>query len=248
MDWRSRTKQTLHRFGYDIHKRDPDCRHDMRSLAGKRLMTYLPALDVQHVIDVGANVGQFARMVRREGLFTGRIDSFEPVRQTYDQLKQEFAGDENWFGHQVALSSEAGSATMNLYPSSVFNAISVISDLGQQVFGYNEDTRVTTEQVRMITLDEADIPRLDRVFLKIDAQGHDWPVLEGAQQVLDRVILLSVELSFVKLYEEYIPAWDVLARLNDMGFGLGFLDDTVCPADDPLRLGSADAYFVRKVR
>jgi FkbM family methyltransferase len=220
----------------------------MRSDAGKRLMRYVPELDVQHVVDVGANVGQFAHMVRREAGFQGRIDSFEPVSGTYEQLTREFAADDNWFGHKVALSSEPGSATMNLYPSSVFNAISHISDLGQQVFGYSDDIEVTTEQVRVTTLDEAGLPELQRVFLKVDAQGHDWPVLEGAQKMLSRVILLSVEVSFVQLYEEYMPAWDVLGQLDEMGFGLAFLDDTVCPADDPLRIGSADGYFVRKGR
>ena len=239
MALRQHVKHVTRFAGLDVR------RYDARSEVGRRLPPLLERLGVRHVIDVGANVGQFAALLREEVDFHGRIDSFEPVGATFQELAASRNGDPSWYGHHAAVTSSAGSLTMNVYPHSVYNSVTGTTAVGARVFGAG-GTAMSTEDVPGVRLDDAEMPDLGPVYLKIDTQGHDWSVMAGAPETLRRVVMLSMELSFVPMYEESVAVWESLRRLDELGFGLAYLDETVCPADDPLRIGEGDGYFVRK--
>lgn len=232
----------LKRAGLSVRRFDPRLR------PGTHLGWLLQEYGVAHVIDVGANVGQFAQLIRDEAGFKGRVDSFEPVRGAFAELASTMRSDPNWHGHRVAVSSIAGTATMHVYSSSVLNSLSTTTSEGNAVFGKGgEFSPAGTEEVATTTLDGAGLPDLGPVMLKVDTQGFDWEVLAGANVTLARTVVLTMELSFVPLYEAAVPAWESLQRLDDLGFGLASLD-TVGPAPDRIRIGEADGTFVRKVR
>jgi hypothetical protein len=85
--------------------------------------------------------------------------------------------------------------------------------------------------------EEVDLARLDTVapdlglpvehgegvFLKIDVQGAEPLVLDGARDTLPRVGLVELEMSLVPLYRGE-PHWrDMVGRMEGLGFGLVFL-------------------------
>lgn len=76
-------------LGYELirRKKNPSLRAHLRNVIHRH------AIDV--VIDVGANDGQFALLLRSEG-FRGTIYSFEPVNSTYEQLRRIAQHDANW--------------------------------------------------------------------------------------------------------------------------------------------------------
>lgn len=202
---------------------------------------------VVHVVDVGANVGSFARSLREEGGFAGRIDSFEPASATFQMLAAAAANDPGWHVHQCAIGDAPGELTLNLFPgSSEFASLHAPTKAGKAAFGSfvrQKFVPVGTEQVQVVTLDDA-VDARGPVYLKIDTQGHDWQVIAGASRLLERAVVLSMELSFVQLYEGATPAHESLARLAEMGWTLaGFYP--VATTDDPLVIGEADALFVR---
>lgn len=208
----------------------------------------MSAAGVTHVIDVGANTGQFARRVRSHG-FRGRIDSFEPIDASFAQLTKTMRRDKAWFGHKLAASNQSRTAPMNVYPRSDLASLTSVTEAGTAVFGsYQDLTKARTEQVECAPLDDCSLPEVGPVFLKIDTQGHDWSVIAGARRLLDRVVMLSIELSFVGLYQEAVPAWKSLEDLAALGLHLAAIDTTVCPADDPLLIGEADGVFLRRSR
>ena len=57
-------------------------------------------------------------------------------------------------------------------------------------------------------------------FLKIDTQGFEWHVLDGARETLPHIKGILVELSLVPLYEGQHLWQDVIARLETAGFTL----------------------------
>jgi len=80
---------------------------------------------------------------------------------------------------------------------------------------------VSRESVRVDTLDRALLPLLPedaRVLLKIDTQGYEAQVLEGARSLLDRVRIVECELSLAPLYDGQPLFPEMLARLAAQGF------------------------------
>jgi hypothetical protein len=57
-------------------------------------------------------------------------------------------------------------------------------------------------------------------FLKIDSQGFEWHVLDGARDILPRIKGILVELSLVPLYDGQHLWRDVIDRLEAEGFTL----------------------------
>jgi hypothetical protein len=71
------------------------------------LQDQIRQMNVTHVIDVGANRGQYGRLLRRLG-FQGRIISFEPVHRSFEELSEGARLDGNWEAHRLALGNIDG--------------------------------------------------------------------------------------------------------------------------------------------
>ncbi len=67
----------------------------------------LKSQQINLVIDVGANIGQFGKMLRKIG-YTGEIVSFEPVDSTFRVLETTASNDVNWKVFKLALSDKNG--------------------------------------------------------------------------------------------------------------------------------------------
>jgi hypothetical protein len=82
---------------------------------------HLHSTRTTHVLDVGANEGQFATLLRSLG-FDGRIVSFEPVAESFRILERHASGDSRWTVHNFALGDEEGEMPINILPRSDFNS------------------------------------------------------------------------------------------------------------------------------
>ncbi|UZJ24959.1 FkbM family methyltransferase [Rhodococcus antarcticus] len=225
------------RFGIDVIRFDP------RTADEIRLATIMTSLDVEHVIDVGANVGQFALTARGALGFTGRIDSFEPGADAFEQLQGQSRLDPGWFVHRLAVTDVSGPVTLNVFGESDLSSLSLPSEAGREA--WKAGWRAKPEVVDGERLDQISLPALHRVFLKIDTQGHDWNVIESARGLLDRVVVLMTELSLVTLYETSIPAAEVIRRLDAMGFTLANLVPVNRVVGKQYLL-EADGIFIRR--
>jgi hypothetical protein len=85
----------------------------------------------------------------------------------------------------------------------------------------------------------------ERVFLKLDAQGFEYKILQGATRFLRRVSGIQIELSLIPLYDGERLFHPMLHHLEEQGYELwsvvpGFIDR------DTARLLQLDAIFFRK--
>jgi FkbM family methyltransferase len=171
------------------------------------------------VLDVGANEGQFALFLRSDVGYRGKIISFEPVSQVFKILESQAEKDDNWEVICTALGEESGNATINVASSSVFSSLLKISS-DDLFHSFSQPT--AQEQVRVCRLDSFGerFSGFRHFFLKTDTQGFDLAVLRGTQGILDRVDCIQIELSLVPIYEG-MPGWrDVLQELEGRGFAL----------------------------
>lgn len=186
-----------------------------------RIVKGLEANRINIVFDVGANTGQFAKSLREAG-YRGKIVCFEPLPDAHEKLRNRFVRDENILIHpRTALGDARGTIKINVsrnsFSSSILNLLPSHSD-------------AAPESAYVDTI-EAEIDRLDniftdyviegsRVFLKIDTQGYEWNVLDGAEMCLDKIDGLLLEMSLVPLYEGQRLWKDILDRLEGEGFVL----------------------------
>jgi FkbM family methyltransferase len=209
-----------------------------RSLAG-----LLRQERIDLVLDVGANTGQFAGELREFG-YDGRILSFEPLASAYAQLCSNAKGDPNWtIADRTAIGAEAGSAEIHV---SAANASSSILDmLPSHSKAAPESIYVGTEKVPINRLDDLHAPSpADRVLLKIDVQGYERQVLEGATRILGSCRAVISEMSLVPLYEGQVLAKELSHLLEAHGFEPWSLEPIF---RDPVtgRLLQFDGVFVR---
>ena len=234
-------RDAIRRAGIDVR------RTDVRSPLESYLGLLVDELHIQHVVDVGANTGQFGRSVRSRVGFSGRLDSYEPGREAYASLQAAAAGDPRWFTHHAALTTKAGPVTLHVFSSSDLSSLSEPSDVGRASVGFEADWRSTAETVEGRKLDDEVLPDLGPTFLKLDTQGHDWTIIESAPALLGRVELLMTELSFVPLYESSVSAQTTIGHLDAMGFGLAHLEP-IGRVSGGHALLEADGLFVRRPR
>ncbi len=152
------------------------------------------------VLDIGANTGQFGAELREEG-YKNHIVSFEPVKACFAQLQERAQNDSRWDCRNVAVGSEEGSLTINVGNNSQISSLLQLGDKQKKIdpqFAY-----VSQETVQVVTLDSL-LPSLQskgqRIYLKMDVQGFEMEVLKGAAQSLVAVTAIECELSLVPLY------------------------------------------------
>jgi FkbM family methyltransferase len=179
------------------------------------LKRLLATLDIDCVLDVGANDGGFARNLRAIG-YRGRIISFEPVPEVFARLRRAFEHDHAWSGQRLALGKETGTLRLRIPPQ--MTVLSSFLDL-------KESLAVRIEDVQVRRLDEllpALLPHaaMSRIFLKMDTQGYDLNVFHGATGCLSAIRGLVSEISVSPLYDSQPHYLDALATYEKAGFDL----------------------------
>ena len=195
--------------------------HALARLASlSHLRTLLRTLQVDLLIDVGANRGQFAQNARRVG-YAGDILSFEPQSALFAKLSKLARRDGRWEVAPCGLGAAASEATLNVYQDNTFSSLLEVNESGRQAFG--EMVAVThTERVSIRTLDavlaERGLAQRKRVFLKSDTQGYEAAVLQGAERTLTTTVALMVEAAVAPIYGGAME----LDELNGIVLPLGF--------------------------
>jgi FkbM family methyltransferase len=232
-------KSSIRHFGFDLERYNPIPPEDAA------LVSMLAAHGINLVLDVGANIGQFARSLRRAG-YQQRIVSFEPLGAAREQMLQARGNDRLWeIAPRAAIGSMEGEVDIHVSGNSVSS--SILPMLDTCVAAAPDSAYVATEKTPLRRLDSLApqyIREDSRVFLKIDTQGFESQVLDGAEKLLPEIVGLHIELSLVPLYEGQ-PLYDELSsHIRSMGFELW----TLAPGfRDPnsFKLLQVDATFFR---
>ena len=209
---------------------------------------HLPVLEplpqMELVVDVGANVGQFA-VVARHCWPQARIVSFEPLPAARETLLALFEGDPRFDCRPLALSDHAG--TDDFHVTGHDDSSSLLPVAARQVAEFATDDvavlRVDTARLDDV-LPAADLPD-GPILLKLDTQGTELDVLRGGPAVLARASHLVVEVSFVELYQGQADAAEITRHLVEQGWDLAATYDvkTSRRTGEPLQ---ADVLFVRR--
>jgi FkbM family methyltransferase len=208
-------RQLFRKLGLEVHRYVPS------TSPTEGLVASLRKFDIDLVLDVGANTGQFASDIRHWG-YAGRIVSFEPLSQAHGELLQSSGDDPVWDVYpRCALGDHIGEVEINIAGNS--QSSSILPMLESHRSAAPESVYQGKEVVPIKTLDAVAGQYLKdarAAFLKIDTQGFEWQVLDGARETLPHIKGILVELSLVPLYEGQHLWKEVIGRLEAEGFTL----------------------------
>ncbi|MBN8832584.1 MAG: FkbM family methyltransferase [Sphingomonadales bacterium] len=174
------------------------------------------------VIDVGANAGQYATMLRHDVGFRGTILSFEPNPGVCRELEKVASKDGNWHVYNMALSDRDGEAEFHIMAADQFSSLNVPGQGLEPIFA--DRTAVTsTVHVPCARLDRlwpdlAPAKEAKAILLKMDTQGHDAQVCSGASKVLGEMVGVQTELAVRPLYAGATDFRTMIALLGEAGF------------------------------
>ncbi len=213
--------------------------------ATQRRVALMRTRGINLVLDVGANTGQFGGSLRSLG-YRGRIVSFEPLNDAFATLEKTIAGDPNWTCHNFALGDTDTVATINIAANSQSSSFLPYTERALRVEPSIAFTG--TQQTTMRRRDgilEAVARPADNLYLKIDAQGYEMKILEGASGVIDRFRLVQIETSFFQVYQGEVLIADMIKHMESLGFRIVGME----PGWEDAKTGEllqADVIFGRK--
>ena len=194
---------------------------------------------IDGIIDVGANIGQYAYMAHAVMPLVP-IHSFEPDPECFSKLERTFER----FSipgrcSDLALSDKAGTSTFNIYDNRATNSM-----LSRHDFR-DAGGRAITVSCSTLDLMDEQLRVFRRPMLKLDVQGHELAVLKGGQSLLKRCEYVHLEVSSHHAYEGNSHVAELFCAMRDNGFRwVEILDTLRQPRKEGYCLKEADLLFV----
>lgn len=215
-----------------------------RNLELKKIIEIANKLEVDLLLDIGANRGQYAEKMIESGFYKN-ILSFEPLSDAHEVLNKKAHQQKNWKVYaKCAVGDSDGFSEINIANNEYSSSLLVVNEKHLSIAP--EAASKHSEKVKLIKLDSIseDIYG-DNIFIKIDTQGFEDKVLLGAsEKILRRTKLIQLELSLLELYtggltiDKMIP---LLEKYNfePLFFSPGFNDRATN------EIQQLDGFFIR---
>lgn len=195
--------------------------------------------------DVGGNIGQYGRLLRKSG-FKKQIITFEPIPELASQIGG--CADAQWTVVNKGLGSVECRQNFNVMASSPMSSLLEPATIaGEKLADLNIVKNVI--EVDITTLDKYIIDNnnieFSRGILKLDVQGFEKQCLLGATQSLGKFIALQIELSVTPLYKNMDSYIELLRFIDELGF-----KPSIFASQSPFQFPKIidfDAIFVRNI-
>jgi len=205
----------LWKVGYDVSRYTPTS-HPIA-----RVQQLLASHDIDTVLDIGANSGQFAGFLRKDLGYAKRIISFEPLSSAFAVLKAKADRDPYWDAHNFALGDIEEQSDVNIAGNSYSS--SLLEMLPSHLKSAPGSGYVGKERVEIKRLDsifDSLCSKASKVYMKIDTQGFESKVLKGAENSLRRINSVQMEMSLVPLYEGELLFNELYSLMKGKGYDL----------------------------
>jgi FkbM family methyltransferase len=231
-------KKILEAAGYEIRRVD-------KRFGPKKedRFKWIRNLNIQTVLDVGANTGQFAAEIHAI-LPEATIYSFEPLRECYDLLVENMSHVPKFRAFNFALGSEDSHIEMHRSDFTPSSSILRMSELCRQAFSFTGKDVIKKIAIKQLDDVARDLDLAKNILIKIDVQGFEDKVIVGGLRTIEIAKLLIVEMSFETLYDGQ-PLFDTIYEtLKGKGFAYhGNLTHLLNPIDGNVL--QADGIFIK---
>ncbi|MFA7359803.1 MAG: FkbM family methyltransferase [Candidatus Kapaibacterium sp.] len=206
--------KSLSKHGYTFEKINIRKDYILRRI---KLLNYY---NIDLVLDIGANVGQYA-----EGLFKnkyrGDVISFEPLKNEFNILESKAKFSNNWKALNYAFGNTEGKGVINIAGNT--DSSSLLDMLPIHEIIRPSSKYIGKEDIYINKIDSV-FNKLtlgyNNVFVKIDAQGYEFNILEGGVKSLKNIVGLQLEMSFDPLYKDEKLLCEIIGYLSQYNFKL----------------------------
>ena len=178
---------------------------------------YAMGLRPNTILDIGANRGMFSKCAYY--IFPdASIYAFEPLKDCYEELCDLKGTVIKLECYNIALGDKPSEVFIHRSIYDYSSSLLEMDDLHKQAFPYTAGERL--EKVQIQTLDAVLAgKRIERpLLMKIDVQGYEKFVFEGASETLKQTDYIVCEMSFRSLYKGQALFDEVYRLLIDAGF------------------------------
>jgi len=211
--------------------------------AERRRTLWLRNMNIETILDIGANTGQFAKSMHE--LFPkARLYSFEPLKDCYDELLVQFKNVPQFQAFNVALGDETGLVEIHRSEYSPSSSLLPMKELHKTCFPYTKEEII--QKINIVRLDDiADSLNLRKPMLvKLDVQGYEDKVISGGKSVIGQADIVITELSVEQLYDGQPLFDEIYKTMTSMGFQYRGNYEQLCSPDDG-RVLQVDGIFTR---
>ena len=197
---------------------------------------------IDSILDVGANVGQYASELRQLN-YKGDILSFEPLAAEFKILQSKALRDAKWKTFNYALGSKNKNEKINISENSFSS--SILELLPAHIENAPESKSKDIQTIQVKTLDsifDNILSSKNNIYLKIDTQGYEKEVLTGAFDSLKKISCLQLEMSLIPLYSTESSFEDLMKLLTDQFKLIGFERDSQQETGE-----LNDGIFIKKI-
>lgn len=226
-------RKIIQRTGFDFHRYRPVPDRSK----------FWQSLNIKTILDIGANVGQFAREAR-EKLPEAQIYSFEPLKQCFEALEKGFEKEPKFKAFNYALGDKERELEMHKSSYTPSSSILQMSDVHKDLFPHTKEH--TQEKIFVKKLDDIakELNLQKELLIKVDVQGFEDKVIAGGENIFKIAKVILIETSFVELYKNQPSFDDIYQKLKSLGFKYhGSMQEKVDKHSG--KIISEDSLFIR---
>ena len=178
---------------------------NLNCLQKNKLQDYIEILKIDTVFDIGANIGQFSLKLYANG-FSGMVISYEPMYKEFIILKKVSRIFKNWINYNIGI-GKTGDKKNTIFVSDNSVSSSILRVNEEHINAAPESVQKKSIDIQIQDLREAiefnsKNYNISNIFLKIDVQGYEIPIIENFDFSQYQIPLILIEASFRKLYKE----------------------------------------------
>ncbi|WP_167880855.1 FkbM family methyltransferase [Methanococcoides sp. AM1] len=182
--------------------------------------------DLNIIVDVGGNCGIFAYFVKKRHP-QAKLYIFEPSEHLNQVIKHNLFAFEKWEIIQKVV-SDSDNKELEFYINPCSQQTNSL--IKENVLPFTTNDSIIKENVKSITIDrfcrENNINHID--LLKVDIQGHEYYMLEGAKESLAKTEYAIFEMSFLdknilKTLQVLDVYFEISQIINEVKYGADIL-------------------------
>jgi FkbM family methyltransferase len=202
------------------------------------------------IIDVGANDGWFVKSIFRFSKDENieKLVSFEPLRSQQKKLETLKSQFKNYYYECMAMGEKEGNCIINEYETTGLSSLRSFHPNYSYNSNYYNTDLLTSYEVKVSTIEQY-IEKNEfacPIILKVDTQGYEMNVLQGASKYLanGKIYAVIIELMTIEKYKNAALYNEIISFLDNLNFGV--FDMYLAGYEPDGRLSEFDVIFIKR--